>query len=99
MSWPRLTPALTVIAVIFMALPLRADPNRFAVIVGDNRGERDEVTLRYAESDAERVANVLRTLGGFAPENVVVLLGQHATDVDRVLANLNGRLQRYEGQS
>jgi hypothetical protein len=89
--------ALLLLALV--ALPARADPNRFAVIVGSNRGDRDEVVLRFAESDAERVAGVLRTLGGFAPENVIVLLGQPAADVERVLAAVSARAGKYEGQS
>jgi caspase domain-containing protein len=103
MNRPRSTRAaigiLGALVAVLSALPAHADPNRFAVIVGDNRGDRDEVVLRYAESDAERVATVLRTLGGFPPENVIVLLGQSASDVERVLGVVSSRAGKYEGQS
>ncbi len=76
------------------ASTLRADPNRFAVIVGANHGEPDEAVLRYAQSDAERLASVLRQLGGFAPENVVLLAGAGADDVKRALQSVGERAQR-----
>ena len=81
------------------ASPAFADPNRFAVIVGANAGDSDEVTLRYAESDAERVAGVLRTLGGFSPENVVTLYDLGAPEVRRTLIALNARVRALSGES
>jgi hypothetical protein len=76
-----------------------AEPNRFAVIIGSNEGDRDEVVLRYAESDAERVGQVLRTLGGFQPENVVTLLDLRAGEVRRALIGINARVRQLGGDS
>jgi hypothetical protein len=87
-----------VIAIAWAARAL-ADPNRFAVVVGANQGDREDTPLRYAESDAQRVATVLRTLGGFAPENVILLLGQSASDVDRVLGAIDARARSFDGES
>ncbi|MGZ3442152.1 MAG: caspase family protein, partial [Polyangia bacterium] len=81
------------------ASPALAEPNRFALVIGANAGDADEVTLRYAESDADRVAGVLRTLGGFAPENVVVLDDQRASEVRRALISLNARVRALSGES
>jgi hypothetical protein len=49
----------------------QAEVQRYAVVIGNDRGDRDEVTLRYAERDAERVGQVLQSVGGFPAENVV----------------------------
>jgi hypothetical protein len=83
----------------FTVSTARADPNRFAVVIGDNRGDRDEVILRYAESDAERVAGVLRALGGFQPENVVTLVDLPAGEVRRALISINARVRQLGGDS
>ena len=63
---------------------------RAALIIGSNEGDVADVTLRYAESDARHVADVLRTLGGFDAENAIELLAPHADDVRRVLKRLSG---------
>ncbi len=81
------------------AAPAAAEPNRFAVVVGANRGEPDEVTLRYAESDADRLAGVLRALGGFQPENVVTLHGASAADVGRAIDALDARARAVGGET
>ncbi|HEY2746378.1 MAG TPA: caspase family protein [Polyangia bacterium] len=76
-----------------------ADVNRFAIVIGSNSGDADEPTLRYAESDAERVGGVLRALGGFLPENVITLNDLRAGEVRRALIALNARLRALSGDS
>ena len=70
-----------------------AEANRFAIVIGANAGDADEPTLRYAESDAERLAGVLRALGGFQPENVITLNDLRAAEVRRALISLNARVR------
>ena len=60
---------------------LAADPSRFALVVGNNRGDERRATLRYAERDAKRVADLLEKLGGFSPGNIILLRGNTPTDV------------------
>ena len=81
------------------ATPAFAESNRFALVIGANAGDADEVTLRYAESDADRVAGVLRTLGAFPPENVVTLNDSRASEVRRALISLNARVRALSGES
>src|SRR5262249_32373716 len=51
-----------------------AEPlERHALVVGANAGGRDRPLLKYAVSDAERVARVLVELGGVAPANETIL--------------------------
>jgi len=71
-----------------------AERVRFALVIGNNRGLSDEVGLQYAERDAERIAQVLRELGEFHEENLVVLKGRRSSDVQRALLDLQQRVQR-----
>ena len=66
---------------------------RFAVIVGNNRGSVEDVPLRYAEADASRVYDVLLQLGDFSPLNVVLLRGQDAPHVRSALLAVNERIR------
>ncbi len=50
-----------------------AESNRFALVIGANSGDKDDATLRYADSDARRVAQVLRDLAGYDTENITIL--------------------------
>jgi len=47
---------------------------RYAFCVGANNGGPDRVLLRYADSDAESILNVLSDLGGVYSENKILLL-------------------------
>lgn len=71
----------------------RAEVERFALIVGNNRGDPHEQALRYAESDAQRVRDVLRELGGFEPQNTVLLQGEDAETLQTTLIALNSRIR------
>jgi hypothetical protein len=62
-----------------------ADDNelrRFALVIGANDGGAERVKLRYATTDAQAVARVVRELGGVAPGDLDVLLdpASHALD-------------------
>jgi hypothetical protein len=78
-----------------MAAPAtaRAAPGRHALVIGANQGDHDEVQLRYAEQDAQRIAAVLRGPGRFFPENVAVMTAVTGQDVRRALIALNARLR------
>jgi hypothetical protein len=86
-------------ALLATACPARAEPNRFAIVIGANAGDADEPTLRFAESDAERVGTVLRQLGGFQPENVITLNDLRASEVRRAHISLNARVRTLSGES
>jgi hypothetical protein len=66
---------------------------RFAVIVGNNRGAADDTPLRYAEADAARVHDVLLELGEFSPLNTVLLRGQDVAHVRGALLAINERIR------
>ncbi len=89
------------VLLIFLVAPRSAwaGVTRYAVVIGNNEGAADEGALRYAESDATRVAGVLRALGSFHDENVVVLLGRDSDTVRRVMISINARIRSAGGDA
>ncbi|HET8935569.1 MAG TPA: caspase family protein [Polyangiales bacterium] len=71
----------------------QASVERFAVVIGSNRGQPDDQELRYAESDASHMFEVLRDLGGFQPANMVLLRDENADTVLRTLITVNDRIR------
>ena len=86
-------PALVLLGCWSFSLSAHANVERFAVIIGNNRGFAEDVALRYAESDATRVFDVLRDLGGFQPADMVLLRGENADTVQRTLITVNDRIR------
>jgi Caspase domain len=70
-----------------------ADARRFAVLVGSNVGDQHESVLHHAEGDASKVAQTLRTLGDFPPDQVFVLNGVTASELRDALIRLNTRVR------
>lgn len=84
------------VVTLVLANPATAAVRRFAVLVGNNNGASVELPLRYAETDAERMASVLRELGGFQPADVVVLAGETEDTVRRTLITTNARIREAQ---
>ena len=57
----------------------RADVQRFAIVVGNNRGLPEDEPLRYAIGDADRVYAALHELGGFQVSDMVLLRDEPRT--------------------
>jgi hypothetical protein len=76
-----------------LAAGARADVERFAVIIGNNAGNNDEIQLRYAESDADKISDVLKNVGGFSPENVIVIKAERAPAIERAIIATNDRVR------
>ena len=91
----RLLLALILFVSTSVAAPtlVWARVERFALIVGNNRGLEDEVELKYAELDARKVHTTLREIGDFSPINMVLLEGSDASTLRRTLIDLNVRLR------
>jgi caspase domain-containing protein len=88
------------LAVVIVCVPVAsaAANARYAVVIGVNAGDANETILRYAEADARRVAETMRNVGSFLPENIVVLTAVKGDDVRRAMIDLNARLRdRGEG--
>ena len=66
---------------------------RYAVIVGANHGGPDREVLRYAGSDAESMARVLRELGGLRSEDVSLVREPDARALDDAFAAISRRIR------
>lgn len=64
---------------------------RLVVAVGSNAGLPGEATLRFAESDAERFAEVMVDLGGVATRDAVVLGAPSVARLEEALARIRDR--------
>lgn len=71
----------------------QAKVRRYAVLIGNNQGASHESSLRYAQSDALKVAAVLKDLGDVPRENVLTLLEEDLETVRRVLITYNERIR------
>jgi hypothetical protein len=80
---------------VALAWPLAASAEvvRYALVFGNNLGRADEETLRYAEEDARRIHETLAELGGFLPENTLLLRGADAERVRAALIRMNERIR------
>lgn len=85
-AWP------TFVILFCIALPAAAETARFALIVGNNSGHVDDVTLLYAERDAQRLFRTLRDIGGFEADRIALMLGESTDNVRRTLTSLNLRI-------
>jgi hypothetical protein len=84
---------LLCLALATLVVPAWAAVERYAVLIGNNRGGSDEPALRYAEADAERMYELLRDVSGFRVEDMVLAKGEEAPAIERILINVNARVR------
>jgi hypothetical protein len=87
-------PLIPGLAVMFLAaaVPAAAARQRFALVAGANDGGGQRPRLKYAVSDADRFARVLRDLGGVEPADAVLLKQPSLKELDDALAALGARM-------
>lgn len=85
--------ALFFLGALLFVESARAEVVRHAIVIGNDRGGPGEVPLRFAEADARKIFAVLRELGDFHSENMVLLEGRSAAEVQRVLISVNARIR------
>lgn len=90
---------MTISLLALTLLSATAEPPRRAVLVGSNTAIEGRSPLRYAHRDASSLAEVLTTSGGFAKEDLVVLLDATPEQVLSALDDAKRALaaQREEG--
>ena len=66
---------LTILLGLF-AVTARAETRRIAVVVGNNAGAQERSPLRYAETDAGKLSQVLVELGGVDAADLFLLQGR-----------------------
>lgn len=84
--------ALAIASCLFASSSFAA-VRRYALVMGNDRGDAGDVALRYAETDAARVYDVLKDLGGFEPADMVLLQGEAAPRAQATLIALNDRIR------
>ena len=109
----RFTAAAALVAAVLLAGPARADepkppaaaatvphPFAYGILVGTNVGGAGQQTLRYAEEDARKMAEVLRQLGRYGTADLRVLVRPDAQGllaaVDDVAAKMRAHQARGE---
>ena len=94
MSWrARALGSWLLVAAFAAPAPALARVDRYAVIIGNDQGRASEQPLRYAASDAQKVYDVLRDLGGFEPKDMVLLRNESASTLRSTLIALNDRIR------
>ena len=72
----------------------QAAVRRFALMVGNNEGSGNMVSLVFAEEDALKIQDVLISVGGYRSEDVRVLLGRDRNDLLKALAGFRGEVDQ-----
>lgn len=80
----------------YASLPAPNRPIKIAIIVGNNRGISQEKPLRYARSDAKKLAQTLQQLGGYSATDIHLLLGQSASTLKHKLQQIALRLKQLK---
>ncbi len=94
-SNPRLVRPLVVLLCMLFAAALPAQDaqvRRYGLFVGANDGGRGRVTLRWAVSDAHRVAEVMTEVGGVRPQDSYLLSNPGARDLELQFQHVASRL-------
>lgn len=82
--------------LMLAATAARAETRRLAIVVGNNAGSEERAPLRYAESDAGKMARVLVELGDVQPDDVMLLQGQRVEAVERAITEARERVQHFK---
>ncbi|HEY0252662.1 MAG TPA: caspase family protein [Kofleriaceae bacterium] len=79
---------LRLLIMIAIACGTAHAEQRYAIVIGSNPGWSQDRPLRYAENDAERVRDVLVSLGNFAPDRVELMRDPTTAEVRASLRRL-----------
>jgi hypothetical protein len=93
MNKPLLTVILALLATALASPASAVQVRRLALVVGANRGGYDRPELKFAVSDAQRFAAVLRDLGGVAADDCLVLEQPSLHDLERAFDRLQRETQ------
>ncbi|MDB4946752.1 MAG: peptidase caspase catalytic subunit p20 [Labilithrix sp.] len=100
-SLPRFLPAFFVLlAALGLSAPARADdkPYAYGILVGTNAGGAGQQTLRYAEDDARKMADVLRQLGHYGHSDLRVMVRPDAAHLLAAIDEVGGRMRAHQAR-
>lgn len=96
----RAGPLALIVTLLAISTPLVAQQaaeslpvERFALYVAANDGGKEREPLRYAISDAQRLARTLAEIGGVNPENSLILTEPSRGDLERAFASFSSRVR------
>jgi hypothetical protein len=88
---------MTPLVAVLMPVAL-AGVSRFAVLVGQNEGERASQPLLFAEDDARKVHHVLTSLGGMPLEQAHLVLSPSRNQLLNQMASLRQEVAAAKGR-
>lgn len=97
MSRPKPRWTLMLLWGVLLATPALAGTRRIAIVVGHNTGGSSRLPLRYAESDAGKMARVLTELGDVAPGDVYLLQGRRVKELEAVIDKVRRQTTEAHG--
>jgi hypothetical protein len=89
---PRIV--LFTICLLLQASQLQAGVRRLAIVLGHNIGTSNEAVLKYAQRDAQRLADVLGELGRF--DQIIVKQGINASDLALELEGVKQKIAKWK---
>lgn len=82
--------------LVLLSAIASAETKRLAIVVGNNAGTGEMPPLRYAESDAGKMARVLVELGDVSQEDVMLLQGQSVAQIERAIGEARDRVAFFK---
>lgn len=73
--------------------------DRYIFAIGANNGNKNQVQLRYAESDAESFVKVMQEMGGVPAKNTLILKSPSAASISESFAKLGKQISQSKGNS
>lgn len=67
---------------------------RFALYVASNKGGAGRETLRYAGSDASKLAQTMSEIGGVSASNSMILVDPAKSDIDKAFASFSDSIKK-----
>ncbi len=85
--------SLAIVGVALLPLTARADVRRVAIVAANNDGGMVYRPLYFAEDDAEKIEDVLVSVGGYADSDVSLVLPATRARVEDAFADARRRVQ------
>src|SRR5688572_17728701 len=92
MNAARVTVVATIVAACALVATAHAETHRIAVVVGNNAGGGALPPLRFAETDAAKIGDVLVEMGGVARRDLFLVQGGDRAAVESAMAQASSRI-------
>ncbi|MBN1604586.1 MAG: caspase family protein [Chitinispirillaceae bacterium] len=77
-----------IICACIVSLSVQIEASRYALLIGRNDGGESVEILKYAQKDAQQLADLLRESGGFRPDDIEVLISPDSTQIADALKRM-----------